>query len=159
MRVLRILILINAVATLAAGVVLFLFPAAIPATVGIDLAPDQRFIAWLLGAAEIGIAALCISSLSGWASEPSEDRSNRAQTNHGWASRPEGARDRAQIDSSPHPRVLRAVAITLIVFHAASGIADIMALAQHITPVVAANLALRVIMVVLFAVFGLRRTN
>ena len=37
--------------------------------------------------------------------------------------------------------------------------ADIMALAQHITPVVAANLALRVIMVVLFAVFGLRHPS
>jgi hypothetical protein len=63
LTILRTLILINAVATLAAGVVLFVFPGAIPSVVGITLAPDQAFVAWLLGAAEIGLAALCIGSV------------------------------------------------------------------------------------------------
>jgi hypothetical protein len=63
LTILRTLLLINAVATLAAGVVLFVFPGAIPSVVGIALAPDQAFVAWLLGAAEIGIAALCIGSV------------------------------------------------------------------------------------------------
>jgi hypothetical protein len=121
MRALRVVILINAVATLAAGVVLFVVPAAIPATVGIDLAPDQRFIAWLLGAAEIAIAALCIGSVH-----------------------------------SPHQPVLRLAAMTLMVFHAASGVADVMALTHQASAVVAANLVLRVIMIALLATFGLR---
>jgi hypothetical protein len=40
LTILRTVILINAVATLAAGVVLFVFPGAIPSVVGIVLAPD-----------------------------------------------------------------------------------------------------------------------
>jgi hypothetical protein len=63
LTILRTLILVNAVATLAAGLVLFVLPGAIPSVVGITLAPDQAFVAWLLGAAEIGIAALCIGSV------------------------------------------------------------------------------------------------
>ncbi len=65
---LRLLLAVNAVATAAAGIVLFLWPAAIPATVGIALAPDASFVAWLLGSAELGLAALCALGLR--ASEP-----------------------------------------------------------------------------------------
>ena len=50
--------------------VLFAFPGAIPSVVGITLAPDQAFVAWLLGAAEFAVAALRIGT-SGWPSEPS----------------------------------------------------------------------------------------
>lgn len=46
--------------------------------------------------------------------------------------------------------------MTLMVFHAASGVADVMALTQQASPVVAANLVLRVIMITLLATFGLR---
>lgn len=56
---LRLLLAVNAVATAAAGIVLFVWPAAIPATVGIVLPPDAYFVAWLLGSAELGLAALC----------------------------------------------------------------------------------------------------
>ncbi|WGD49095.1 hypothetical protein QA641_26030 [Bradyrhizobium sp. CB1650] len=59
----RILLVVNAVATLAAGVVLLLFPAAIPATVGIVLPSEANFVAWLLGSAELGLAALCALAL------------------------------------------------------------------------------------------------
>jgi hypothetical protein len=122
MRALRILLLINAVATLAAGVVLFAFPAAIPATMGIELAADQRFVAWLLGAAEIGISALCVGALR-----------------------------------TPEPAALRLAAMTLIVFHAGSAAADVLALLAAPTLPVWVNLALRLLMVALFAAFGLRR--
>jgi hypothetical protein len=67
---LRAVILINAIATIAVGVVLFVVPGAIPSVVGIALASDQAFVAWLLGAAEFAVAALCIGT-SGWPSEPS----------------------------------------------------------------------------------------
>ena len=119
----RLLLLVNAIATLAAGIVLFAFPGAIPATVGISLAPDQAFVARLLGASEFGIAALCIGALR-----------------------------------SSEPAVLRLTASTMIVFHAASAIADMMALLQDVTSTVALNLVLRIAMIVLFALIGLRRT-
>jgi hypothetical protein len=117
---LRILLIVNAVAALAAGVVLFVFPAAIPATAGIALAPGDNFVAWLLGAAEIAIAALCARAL--W---------HRA----------------------PHPELVEATVLTLIVLHALSGLADILALAGNPSPTLAVNLAVRVAMVVLLAVF------
>jgi hypothetical protein len=63
LTLLRTVILINAIATIAAGVVLFVVPGAIPSVVGITLAPDQAFVAWLLGAAEFAVAALCIGSV------------------------------------------------------------------------------------------------
>ena len=101
---------------------LFVFPGAIPSVVGITLAPDQAFVAWLLGAAEFGIAALCIGSVH-----------------------------------SPSHDVLRLATTTLLVFHAASAVADGMALAQAWSLPIALNLALRIAMVVLLAIFGLRR--
>lgn len=122
LTILRTLILINAVATLAAGIVLFVFPGAIPSVVGIALAPDQAFVAWLLGAAEIGIAALCIGAVH-----------------------------------SPSHDVLRLATTTLLVFHAASAVADAMALVQGWSLPIALNLALRIVMVVLLAVFGVWR--
>ena len=122
LTILRTLILINAIATLAAGVVLLVFPGAIPSVVGITLAPDQAFVAWLLGAAEIGIAALCIGSVH-----------------------------------SPSHDVLRLATTTLLVFHAASAVADGMALVQGWSLPIALNLVLRVVMVVLLVVFGPRR--
>ncbi|MDB5506354.1 MAG: hypothetical protein JWR75_992 [Devosia sp.] len=117
----RILLLVNAVATLAAGLVLFLLPGAIPGTVGIELAPGQEFVAWLLGASELGISALCFAAL-------------RAR----------------------HAETLRLVALTLIVFHAASAVADALALAQAASVGVALNLALRLVMVVAFAALARR---
>jgi hypothetical protein len=113
---LRTVILINAVATLAAGLVLLAFPApfrrwlASPSRrIRREPAPAKAGVAWLLGAAvlgaaEIGIAALCVGALSGWTNEPSRDRS-----------------DRAQGDShSPSHDVLRLATTTLLVFHAAT---------------------------------------
>jgi len=116
LTILRTVILINAIATIAAGVVLFVFPAAIPSVVDITLAPDQAFVAWLLGAAEFTVAALCIGSVH-----------------------------------SPSHDVLRLATTTLLVFHAASAVADAMALAQTFSLPIALNLALRIVMVILLA--------
>ncbi len=67
---LRALLLLNAVGSLMATVVLMVVPAALPATIGILLAPDQHPIARLLGAAELAIATVCIATLY----RPSRDR-------------------------------------------------------------------------------------
>ena len=64
---LRLLLLINAIATLAAGVVLFAFPGAIPSVVGLTLAPDQAFVAWLgRQVMTWSLTASCPSRMSGW---------------------------------------------------------------------------------------------
>lgn len=60
--ILRWLLVFHAVVTLAAGVVLFGWPAAIPGTVGISLAPNSYLLCYLLGAAEIGIAFLSFAT-------------------------------------------------------------------------------------------------
>ncbi len=52
------LLLINAIATFAAGIALFVAPDLIAGAVGIRIDPDAHFLAYLLGASEFGIAAL-----------------------------------------------------------------------------------------------------
>ncbi|MBX3530008.1 MAG: hypothetical protein KF849_05350 [Rhizobiaceae bacterium] len=69
---LRLLLAVNAVATAAAGIVLFVWPAAIPGAVGIALPAEANFVAWLLGSAELGLAALCAVALR--ATEPAAIR-------------------------------------------------------------------------------------
>lgn len=51
----RWVFLIHGVVTMAAGVVLALFPAAIPLTVGIETDPSGYLLAYLLAAAQLGI--------------------------------------------------------------------------------------------------------
>jgi hypothetical protein len=59
-RGLRWLFLFNAVAMLAAAIVLALAPAAIPAAVGIEMGVEQSLLAYLLAAAELALAVLCL---------------------------------------------------------------------------------------------------
>ena len=54
----RILLIIHAVATFAAGAVLVVAPAAIPRVVGIQVGTDAYLICYLLAAAEFGLAVL-----------------------------------------------------------------------------------------------------
>jgi hypothetical protein len=54
----RRVLLAHAAITAAAGFVLIVRPAAIPATVGIHLAPDAYLLSYLLAAAELGFATL-----------------------------------------------------------------------------------------------------
>jgi multisubunit Na+/H+ antiporter MnhC subunit len=56
--ILRVLLVVHAVITFAAGVVLVVVPAAIPNVIGIQLASDSFIICYLLAAAEVGIAYL-----------------------------------------------------------------------------------------------------
>jgi hypothetical protein len=53
------LLTINAVAMLAAGVVLFLWPELVPGVTGIELQRPAFFLCYLLGASELAIATLC----------------------------------------------------------------------------------------------------
>jgi hypothetical protein len=62
-RALRILLAINAAATIAAAGVLALAPAAIPNAVGIAFDRSQNLIAYLLAASELAIGALCLLAL------------------------------------------------------------------------------------------------
>jgi hypothetical protein len=60
---LRALFLVNAVGCLLAAVVLVALPSAIPAAIGIAVAPDQYMVLRLLGAAELAIATVCIAAV------------------------------------------------------------------------------------------------
>jgi hypothetical protein len=62
MRAIKILLIIHAIVTLAAGIVLIAVPALIPKTVNIDLAGDQYLLSYFLAAAELGIAYLSFQS-------------------------------------------------------------------------------------------------
>jgi len=55
---LKLLLIIHALITGLAGIVLIVGPGLIPGTVGITLAQGQNLLSYLLGAAEIGIAVL-----------------------------------------------------------------------------------------------------
>ena len=55
---LRILLVIHAIITLAAGVVLVVAPEAIPSVIGIHLAPGSFLICYLLAGAEFSISFL-----------------------------------------------------------------------------------------------------
>ena len=60
---LRLTLLLNAVATLAAAIALALAPNLIPGTVGIVLPQGSRFITDLLAAAELALAVLAFLAL------------------------------------------------------------------------------------------------
>lgn len=55
---LRVLFLVHAAVTFAAGIVLIAAPALIPKTVGIEIGPDHYLLSHFLGAAELAIAFL-----------------------------------------------------------------------------------------------------
>jgi hypothetical protein len=61
--ILRWLLVVNAVASIAAALVLAIEPGAIPAAVGVTLEHSQHLMAYLLVAAELSISALCVLAL------------------------------------------------------------------------------------------------
>lgn len=61
---LSILLTIHSVLTLAAAIVLIVYPAAIPGTVGITINRNQYLICYLLGACELGLAFLSFAARS-----------------------------------------------------------------------------------------------
>jgi hypothetical protein len=70
---------------------------------------------------------------------------------------PERLDERAQLGSVVQSAKEQLATTTLLVFHAASAVADGMALAQSWSLPIALNLALRVVMVVLLLAFRVRR--
>ena len=59
----RALLLANALGTGAATVVLALWPAAIPAVIGVDLRPEQFIVCYFLAGSEAAICFMCILTL------------------------------------------------------------------------------------------------
>ena len=116
------MLLVNAVATAAAGITLFVRPELIAGVVGLHLPASANFIYYLLGGAEIGFSALCALALR--------------------------LTDAAAI---------RTVSFVMITFHAASGVGGLLAYGQGLDAVVLGNVALRLLMVALFLIFGVIR--
>ena len=58
----RILFIVHGIVTAAAGVVLIAAPGLIPSTVGIALPADANLLPYLLGAVELGVAALSVGA-------------------------------------------------------------------------------------------------
>ena len=117
---LRILLVLHAVVTFAAAVVLIVAPVLIPNAVDINLESGAYLICYLLAAAELSIAFLS------WSGRTISDA-----------------------------RALRVVIISFILFHAASGVLEMYALIQGVSTFVLGNVAVRVIVVFLFAYYGL----
>jgi hypothetical protein len=59
---LRIVLIVHGIITLAAAVVLAVLPATIPATVGIELEPEAYLLSYFLAAAELAIAMLSLGA-------------------------------------------------------------------------------------------------
>jgi hypothetical protein len=117
----RLLFNLHGLVTAAAGVVLFVAPRAIPAAVGVDVPDDARLVPFMLGAAELAVAALSFG----------------------------GARlsDR---------RSLLLLVVVLITFHLATALAEVYAFALGgVSPGIWANVAVRLVVSVLFAFAGL----
>jgi hypothetical protein len=117
---LRLLFGLHAILTLAAGVVLVMWPRAIPATVGINVEPGAYLLCYLLAAAEFGVSALS------WGAMTITDA-----------------------------RARRIIIIAFIVLHATSGLMEVFAFASGLNGAIWGNVALRALVVVLFAYYGL----
>jgi hypothetical protein len=111
----RRLLILNGIATTAAGVVLFLAPNVIGGAVGIHLERSAYFVYYLLGGSELGLGALAFLARG------LEDAQAR-----------------------------RTVSLTFIIFHAASGLAGVVAYFEGVTAAVLWNVLLRGVMIALF---------
>jgi hypothetical protein len=118
----RILLLIHAIITFAAGVVLFAEPTFIPGAAGAHIGSDAYVVCYLLGAAELAIAFLSFTA--------------RQLCDH---------------------QAVRIVVWTLIVFHACTAAGESYTLINGVSAVILANVAVRILVVALFANYGLRR--
>lgn len=118
------MLLIHAVLTAAAGVVLIIAPEKIPATVNIHLNRGAYLICYLLGATEIAFAVLSFFS--------------------------RGLTDRAGI---------RLVVSTFIVFHLVTAGVELFALAQEGAQALWGNVALRIVVTILFFRFAPRKSR
>ena len=113
-RLLRIVLFAHGVITLAGAVVLTVFPAAIPSTVGITLTQDEYLLVYLVAAAELAAAVLSFGALR-----------------------------------LTDPAALGLVVATFVVMHGASGVLNLLYLAQTgFSAVLIANTCARALAVV-----------
>lgn len=117
------LLLIHAIVTFAAGVVLLVAPDLIPRTVGIRVDSGVYLVCYLLGTSEMGLATLSYSS-------------------------------RTLKDAQS----LRVVSLSFIVLHASTAAVEVYAFLQGVSPIIWANIALRILVVMLFLYYGLYKT-
>lgn len=117
------LLLVHAIITFVAGVVLIVAPTVIPDTLGIQVQPSAYLLCYLLGAAEIALAFLSFMA-------------------------------RSLRDGS----ALRLVALTFIVFHLATGAVEVLAFAQGVDAKIWGNIALRLLISLLFFYQGIYKT-
>lgn len=119
-----LILVLHAIVTFAAGVVLIAAPNLIPGAVGIQLEPDQFLVPYLLGAAEIALAFLSFYA-------------------------------RKLTDNA----ALRLVSVTFIVFHASTALVELYAYIQGASAAVWGNIIVRILVVSLFAYYGLRQAQ
>ena len=117
---LTFLLLLHAIVTFIAGVVLIVAPNFIPGAIGIQLEPSQFMVPYLLGTAEIALAFLSFYA-------------------------------RKLTDA----QALRLVSATFIVFHASTALVEFLAFVQGASAGVWGNIAVRALVVILFAYYGL----
>jgi hypothetical protein len=118
---LRILFIAHGTAAAAAGVLLIAAPGLIPAMVSISLEPEQFLLPYLLGAMELGVAALSIGAA--WLADTA---------------------------------AVRLIAVSFAVLHAVSALVEVLALAQGADPLLWGNVAVRVVVAMVFAVVAAR---
>ena len=117
---LKTLFFLHGLITLAAGIVLIVDPNLIPGVVGIHLPSSAYLVPYLLGTAE-----LCIAAVSFGASKFTD------------------------------AMALRAVAWSFIILHGSTAIIEVYAYTQGLDTLIWGNIVLRVVVVVLFAYFGI----
>jgi len=117
------LLIIHAIITLAAGIVLIAAPTLIPATVNIKIAPNEYLLCYFLGAAEIAMAYLSFFS-----------------------------------SKIKEPGTLRLISSTFIIFHLVTGMVELYAFLQGVSPKILLNIILRILIVVLFIYYGYYKT-
>lgn len=121
---LKVLLFLHGLITLAAGIALLIDPNLIPEVVGIHLSPSAFLVPYLLGTAE-----LCIAALSFAASKFTD------------------------------AFALRSVVWSFIVLHGSTALVEIYAFSQGLSVLILGNVALRVVVVALFAYIGLYTTH
>jgi hypothetical protein len=113
------LLIFHAIITLAAGLVLIVYPPLIPATVNIELHQNQFLLCYFLAAAELALAYLSFYG---------SKRTDFA--------------------------TLRMVTFTMIIFHSATLLLELFALANGLSPKIIANIVARIVIIGLFYYYG-----
>lgn len=121
---LKWLLLVHAIVTFAAGVVLIVSPELIPKTVAIQLPPQAYLLSYFIGSAELALAFLSYYS-------------------------------RTITDA----KSLSLICLTFVVFHAVTAAVEVYAFTQGTSAKIWGNVALRLLILLLFWYYGVRPKN